>query len=423
MTADTSTVRRPAGRVRLDSLTGLRALAAFLVFGFHTFAAGIFGSHAINTLMSHSLSEGVVGVTFFFILSGFVLTWSSRPGDTVTGFWRRRAAKIVPNHVVTWVVAFAFLSLTGLTLTGSFTKFGTDSLPSLFLIQSWFPRGGVFFSMNIPAWSLACEAFFYFMFPLLIVPVRRLSARWLWVVAGALITAVWFMPVIADSAFHDGTLVPTLPVTQDRMWFVYTLPPVRMLEFVLGMVLALIVKSGRWPRVPMGIIALLALGAYIGSSWLPYLFGLSAGAVIPLALLIPAAAAGDAAGRRSVWSSRPLVWLGNVSFGFYMCHQLVIRWVHYGFGATRSFGTGPAIGITVLNLAVALLCATFLYYVVEMPMLRLLTGSRRTPAAQAPPAAAATRPIRTSALPAAVTTRDGVAAVDGADRSGVSAQP
>lgn len=414
MTADTSTAPRPAGRIRLDSLTGLRALAAFLVFGFHTFAAGIFGSHVINTLMSHSLSEGVVGVTFFFILSGFVLTWSSRPGDAMTAFWRRRAAKIVPNHVVTWVVAFVFLTLTGLTLTGSFTKVGTDSLPALFLIQSWFPRGGVFFSMNIPAWSLACEAFFYLMFPLLIVPVRRLSGRLLWAAAGALIAAVWFMPLIADSAFHDGTLVPTLPVTQDRMWFVYTLPPVRMLEFVLGMVLALIVKSGRWPRVPMGIIALLALGAYIGSSWLPYLFGLSAGAVIPLALLIPAAAAGDAAGRRSFWSSRALVWLGNVSFGFYMCHQLVIRWVHYGFGATRSFGAWPAVGITLLNLAVALLCAIFLYYVVEMPMLRLLSGSRRRPAAP---------PVPAAALPVPVNAGIGVSAADEADLSGVSAQP
>src|SRR5262249_30389293 len=118
----------------------------------------------------------------------------------------------------------------------------------------------------IPAWSLACEAFFYLMFPLLLVPVRRLSGRGLWIAAAGLIAAGWFMPLVADRAVHDTTLVPTLPVTQDRMWFVCTLAPVRMVEVGLGLVLALIVRRGQWPRIPMGFIPLLASGAYVGSS-------------------------------------------------------------------------------------------------------------------------------------------------------------
>ncbi|MCX4747735.1 acyltransferase [Kitasatospora sp. NBC_01287] len=364
------------GRSRLPSLTGLRTAAALMVFGFHIYAVALFASPTANSWMSHSLSQGGVGVTFFFLLSGFLLTWTARANDTVRGFWRRRAAKIVPNHLVTWVVALAFLGWTGLTLTGSFTPVGLDSLPNLLLLQDWIPRGGVFFSMNIPSWSLGCEAFFYLCFPLLLPLLRRIPVRGLWPAALALAAAVWAMPALAQLLFHQGPNVPGLPVSEDRMWFVYTFPPVRMLEFALGMVLALIVAAGRWPALRLRTATVLAVLGYLASSWLPYLYGLNAGALIPLALLIPTAATADLENRASVWRGRVLCWLGNVSFAFYLVHQLVIRWVHYLFGATRSFATPEALGLTVLSLLLALGLATVLYYAVEMPLMRRLSHGR-----------------------------------------------
>ena len=367
---------------RLPSLTGLRTAAALMVFGFHIYAVALFASPSVNRWMAHSLSQGGTGVTFFFLLSGFLLTWTARADDTVRAFWRRRAAKILPNHLLTWALALAFLTWTGLTLTGSFTPIGLDSLPNLFLLQDWFPRGPVFFSMNIPSWSLGCEAVFYLCFPFLIRALRRLPVRTLWPVAAALVAAVWLMPALADALFHQGPNVPGLPVSEDRMWFDYTLPPVRMIEFVLGMVLALIVAAGRWPRIGLGLASALSLAGYIASSYLPYLYGLDAGALIPLALLIPAAATADLERRRSFWRSRAMCWLGNVSFAFYMVHQLVIRWVHYMVGANRSFGTVTALGLTLLCLALALGLATVLYYAVEMPLMRALNPKRR-PAATA----------------------------------------
>ncbi|MFD0329509.1 acyltransferase family protein [Streptacidiphilus monticola] len=347
--------------------------------------------------MAHSLSQGGVGVTFFFLLSGFLLTWTARRDDTARAFWRRRAAKILPNHVVTWVAALAFLGWTGLSLTGSFTPIGLDSLPNLFLIQDWFPRAGVFFSMNIPSWSLGCEAVFYLCFPLLLRALRRVPARGLWPLAAALVAAVWLMPLLADTLFHGGPAVPGLPVSEDRMWFVYTLPPVRMLEFALGIVLALVVAAGRWPRIPLGLATVLSLAGYVASSYLPYLWGLNAGALVPLALLIPAAATADLDGRRSFWRSRTMCWLGNVSFAFYLVHQLVIRYVHFLFGATRSFGTAEALGLTLLCLSVSLLLATGLYYGVELPLMRLLGPTRRTPAAPARPEISVPVPTRAPA--------------------------
>ncbi len=80
------------------SLTGLRFIAAALVFAFHSsltnFPLSPFAdedvAHGYEWLFSKA---GWIGVSFFFILSGFVLTWSSRGGDTLTSFWRRRLAE------------------------------------------------------------------------------------------------------------------------------------------------------------------------------------------------------------------------------------------------------------------------------------------------------------------------------------------
>jgi peptidoglycan/LPS O-acetylase OafA/YrhL len=390
-----SDVRAASRPGRLPSLTGLRTAAALMVFGFHIYAVGLFASPGVNRWMAHSLSQGGVGVTFFFLLSGFLLAWTARADDTARAFWRRRAAKILPNHAVTWLAALAFLGWTGLSLTGSFTPLGLDSLPNLFLIQDWFPRAGVFFSMNIPSWSLGCEALFYLCFPLLLRGLRRVPVRLLWPLAVLLVTAVWLVPLLAQALFHGGPMVPGLPVSEDRMWFVYTLPPVRMLEFALGMVLALVVAAGRWPRVPLGPATVLALAGYVASSYLPYLWGLDAGALVPLALLIPAAATADLTGRPSFWRTRTMCWLGNVSFAFYMVHQLVIRYLHFLFGATRSFGTAEALGLTALCLAVSLLLATALYYAVELPLMRRLGTSRRRP--PAPPSAPLPVPTRAPA--------------------------
>jgi len=106
----------PDSGSRLPSLTGLRFLAALSVFLFHSslasspippngpvtpFADQGF-AHGYAAVLGHA---GPLGVSFFFVLSGFVLTWSSRPGEPARAFLRRRVVKIYPNHVVMWAVA------------------------------------------------------------------------------------------------------------------------------------------------------------------------------------------------------------------------------------------------------------------------------------------------------------------------------
>lgn len=78
---------------RLDSLTGARFVAALAVFLFH--AGGIFPAEGVfGKALAFISRDGGIGVDFFFVLSGFVLAWSWRPGSSVKAFYRRRFARL-----------------------------------------------------------------------------------------------------------------------------------------------------------------------------------------------------------------------------------------------------------------------------------------------------------------------------------------
>src|SRR5215469_15689462 len=96
----------------LPSLTGTRWMAAFLVFGLHLRNLGYLNGAPVD-FAGWPFMAGTTGVSFFFVLSGFVLTWSARPRDTAAGFWRRRIARIYPVHLATAAAAM-LLGSTGL---------------------------------------------------------------------------------------------------------------------------------------------------------------------------------------------------------------------------------------------------------------------------------------------------------------------
>ncbi len=154
---------RPGGAV-LPSLTGLRAVAALGVFASHlrwilpdvTLAES--GKHAVTS--DNVMSMGAQGVTLFFVLSGFVLAWSSDGSVAFGPFIRRRFARVWPSHATLWVV-FIAMATVGLVEA-------TRPLPAaanLALVQTWMPGSGWANSVNPLAWTLSCEAFFYLVFP------------------------------------------------------------------------------------------------------------------------------------------------------------------------------------------------------------------------------------------------------------------
>ena len=341
---------------RLPSLTGMRSAAAGLVFFFHVAASGLWAPSHPATLFERAAGGGAVGVSFFFVLSGFVLTWSARPGDTADRFWRRRLVKIYPNYVVAWGLALAGLLVAG-------RRVGLPAaLANLFLVQSWWPGHDVYFGVNSVSWSLSCEAFFYLLFPWILPILSRV--RRMRTAAAICAAAVLSVPVV----------ILLLPADL-RYWTFYIFPPVRLLEFILGMALALIVKNGQWPRIPVWPVALLLLAAYAAVPYFPVDAQPVAVTLVPFALLIPTVAAADAAGRRSLWATRAAVWLGEVSFAFYLVHETVITAVVKELHAHGS-GPGKAAAVTLVALVLSTALAAALHRYVEQPMMRRYGRSR-----------------------------------------------
>lgn len=343
---------------RLDSLTGLRFLAAFAVFCFHLEVFYYYISPI--SAMDRAFIQGPTGVSFFFILSGFVLTWSHRHDDTSGAFYQRRLAKISPLHVLTWgIMGLLMMSFLGLPAAG-------PSVASLFLFTPWIPNYSYHLVLNNPSWSLGCEVFFYALFPLLLPALRKLATTHRrWAIVGLVLLTFCFA----------AAATPDHPYTTSY-WALYFFPSVRLVEFVLGMLLALDVSEGRLPRVSLIGASALALGAYAAVSWVPASMQPVATTVVPYSLLIVAAAQADVARRRTWLSSRAMVRLGTWSFALYMVHWPVLtvfsHFVHNHLGGWATVGVGMG------SLVASVAASALLYKFVEHP-LELLLRPRRMP--------------------------------------------
>ncbi|MBX6383838.1 MAG: acyltransferase, partial [Microbispora sp.] len=362
---------------RLPSLTGMRIIAAGMIFFFHAQFEHVFADPAAQDVYAAILGQGgPTGVGFFFILSGFVLTWSARADDTPRRFWRRRFFKVYPNHFFTFLVAA--LLLTWLVTPPQVGP----ALLNLFLLQAWTPDLSVSLSVNSVAWSLSCEAAFYLLFPFLLRRINRIRPERLWWWAGGLLALMWAVPtVVARLPLPtDGPSIPWHNVSQWVFWLAYTAPPVRALDFVLGMVMARIVLSGKWIGLRLGpAFALLVVG-FLAAAVVPVIYRMVAITAIPMALVIPAAAMADVKGTKSLLRHPVMMWLGDISFAFYLWHRLVLRFGHMAVGAERQWDTLPALGMLLVALAVTIALSWLLYRFVEVPVMRRWSKPRRRPA-------------------------------------------
>ncbi|GAA0614136.1 acyltransferase [Streptomyces crystallinus] len=355
---------RRARLSRLPSLTGMRFIAALMVFFFHVSLPDFtpFGGDFADGAEWLFSKGGWVGVSFFFILSGFVLTWSAREGDTPRRFMRRRLVKLYPNHVVTF--ALSMLLFAGATATWK------QWLPNILLVHTWIPDYNTFFGINPPSWSLACEVVFYLCFPVLHRWIKKIEPAHLWGWAAGLAALVMLIPAFSYAVLPSDPPMPNgFPVGVKQAWFVYLLPPVRMLEFAIGIIMARIVLTDRWINVKMvHALGLLIVGYAIALN-VPWLYGLNAVCLIPIALLIPAAAVADVKDQPSPFRGKVMNWLGEVSFAFYLIHGVVII---YGtkFLHGKPYGIPAGIGLWAACLGISLVLGHLLFTYVEMPMMK-----------------------------------------------------
>lgn len=350
--------------LNLPSLTGLRFAAAFGVWLSH---AAFLNPAPWGRALPLLIGLGPAGVSLFFVLSGFVLTRSARPGDTARAFWRRRAVKVYPAHLTAWAAVTALTVTAG--LAGALTL--ADFLPGIVLVQTWVPDPAFLMAGNIVSWSLCCEVFFYLVFPLLLRLVNRVPAHRLTAAMVLAAAVAWLCPV-ASYAF-DGPRLPGFPLELPghQVWFAYFFPPTRLPEFALGMLLAARLRSSTAPPPRTGVCAAAALllGALAaGTFFLPPAFTLAAAGIVPTVLLIRATAASDLHRAPSLLRTRAMLFLGRISYTFYLIHTCALLAVYQGLRLLGHKHFGPFAMAFALGASVAL--AWLLHVAVERPCMR-----------------------------------------------------
>ena len=198
----------PPPAADLPALTSLRFLAAGMIFVFHLreYAPSAWAV-AIGPATYH-------GVSFFFVLSGFVLTHVYGGREVSVGrFWLARFARIAPLHLATLLLLVAVIPLP--YAVGQRLAFGEATLALALktaMLDAWVPIRAIQQSWNNVSWSISAEMAFYAAFPFLLAAMLRRPLAVLAAVAAVslavfLLGAAW-LPV-ADPGRDVPSLLPS----------------------------------------------------------------------------------------------------------------------------------------------------------------------------------------------------------------------
>jgi peptidoglycan/LPS O-acetylase OafA/YrhL len=242
------------GSADLDALTIARFPAAIGVVWFH------FGRAQLSFIpkwLHGFIISGYTGVTFFFVLSGFILTYVYHRRDLhnsieLRRFAVHRIARIYPVYLLAWAL-YGLLSP-----PHSWSGIIAWGVLSATLLQSWIPNGPP--NWNWPGWSLSAEAFFYACFPALQGASRRLRTGVLYAVLGLLLIANTGYIELTHEIGNRIVLRGTHLETTARLYLSY-LPLLQMLLFAMGVVLGRLFLALRSrPIVSPWIAAALMVG-------------------------------------------------------------------------------------------------------------------------------------------------------------------
>lgn len=362
---------------RLKGLDGLRAIAVTTVLIYHLWPAVLPG--------------GMVGVDVFFVISGYLITALLLREGALTGkidigqFWVRRIRRLIPAIVVVVASAGGLAYLVGGDVQ---VGLGRQVLGAFTFSSNWLyiASGNDYFTQTSPElltnfWSLAVEEQFYVFWPIVLVFIFILVARWTkrlliplaLTLLSLLLSAIFIALGAEPSRIYYGT-------------------DTHLFGIMLGVSLALLVPWSMYPPEDSRLYGIISYSNGIWGLARTALSWISLIAIIPFALfwgeqdpffmswglffasllavgviqgLLPDVRGVGANTLRAFLSLAPLRWIGQRSYGIYLWHWPLAVLAHYTFGPQNRFWTSWMV------LALTLIVTGLSYMYVEDPIRRL----------------------------------------------------
>jgi len=322
-------------RPELRALTGARFVAAAAVVAFHFVRRSVPDEVGVLRTL---VARGYVGVSFFFVLSGFVLTYTYGFGGleragAVVAYARARFARIYPLYLVSLalglVAAWSWLSRQPFTWASVL-----QNTQVLSLLNAFHHRG--MFHLNWAAWSLSVEVSFYALLPWLLGPMERMRAARL-LMLGVLMTLITMFAVLCFGWFDPDALGHLLLPEDNGIFAAYFkfFPAFHVHAFLWGVIAAVVflrlqprllsIRRGlREPALTallmlvIGLLAWLPPGAYLA---------LNDGLLAPVFACTLILLAGPETSYSRVLSAAPVHLLGRASYAIYILHVPLYLWL------------------------------------------------------------------------------------------------
>lgn len=362
-----------AKRGEIRPLTSLRFFAALAILLYH-------GGEQFTCLKGlHNTYIAEQAVTFFFVLSGFILTYNYA---AITGFrstvnfYLARFSRIWPAHAASLFLLVFLIPEVFKVKHGDWELF----LRNLFLLQSWgIPSSHSYFSYNASAWSISTEMFFYCCFPFLLMVMNK---KWYGPIA---ITASIVGLLICYS--NCVNLPESDPLGLSYQGLLFISPLSSILSFAFGMTAAFLWRKNLSHLHLNRIVATLlevtilasvcfinvhssafrcALAPWVGAGGAFWVQN-AGSSILAFAFLVTIFAC-DKGWISKLFSNPILVLLGELSFGIYLLHGVLITFVQINFPQAQSV-------IACLTFLLVLLVSTHLLYeIVEKPVRKIMVS-------------------------------------------------
>lgn len=390
-----------ATQERIQSLTSLRFFAALVVVLFHySLSFPLLGEKSIKVS-----SLGVLGVSFFFVLSGYILTYTylSKFAHGVgwsdyRDFIVNRLSRIWPMYAVALVLGTLVAGIVSIT-NPSFLWRGISPVPgTMELVSSWmanlamvhiYVSSPVQYLWNGPAWSIPCELFFYLLFPFILFLVTQVGRLRPAYSLGLLLMVMCIQLALVMGA---GRAIPehiwqSPLITRHLAYDIAYLPFYRVWEFTVGVIMGYLAfglpQGHRFTTLladsRLRQMALTACLGVLGANAIVLVAIRGTSVIVDLWFLffaLPFGALILLTGSGPTWLTKSLdlpilVLLGEASYSLYLIHILPLNLLN----SLRAGGIHIPTWLAYLAIPVTITGSVLCFKFIEEPSRRLLRGA------------------------------------------------